>query len=169
MKTLRSEISDMWNERDTLNGNLNAIAKYVESREAAERERVKKVIRESYTANSEAIIVALYPPTSTAPQPPAEPTPVTGQASVSDAIRTECNAVGTMLCAKNAAYGNSALDPLRCFSKANAVEQLKVRIDDKISRLARGHAEVMDTEDTELDLIGYLVLLRVARRMVAKE
>jgi len=36
-----------------------------------------------------------------------------------------------------------------------------VRIDDKLSRLARGRG---DTEDTELDLLGYLVLRRIARR-----
>ena len=66
-----------------------------------------------------------------------------------------------MLIAKNQAYGNSALDPIRCFSKADATEQLRVRIDDKISRLMRGHAA---GEDTVRDLVGYLVLLMMAER-----
>jgi hypothetical protein len=66
-----------------------------------------------------------------------------------------------MLIEKNHAYGDSALDPVRIFSKADPVEQIKVRIDDKLSRLARGAAA---GEDVERDLIGYLVLLRVARR-----
>lgn len=39
-----------------------------------------------------------------------------------------------MLLAKNAAYGNSALEPVRIFSKADPTEQIRVRIDDKLSR-----------------------------------
>ena len=70
--------------------------------------------------------------------------------------------IENMLCEKNAAYGNSALEPLRVFSRADSVEQLRVRVDDKLSRLARG-GEVAG-EDTLLDLIGYLVLLLVAQR-----
>jgi len=77
------------------------------------------------------------------------------------AISTECDDLKAMLLAKNIAYGNSALDPIRVFSRASTVEQLLVRLDDKLSRLARGCA---DGEDVELDLMGYLVLLRVARR-----
>jgi hypothetical protein len=77
------------------------------------------------------------------------------------AIVEECRAVERMLVEKNRAYGNSALDPVRVFSRASAVEQIRVRIDDKLSRLARGQAA---GEDVVLDLIGYLVLLRVAER-----
>jgi hypothetical protein len=61
---------------------------------------------------------------------------------------------------KNKAYGNSALDPVRVFSKANNTEQLKVRIDDKLSRFARGN-EFPGDNDID-DLLGYLVLLKVA-------
>ena len=74
-------------------------------------------------------------------------------------IRAECRKVERLLLAKNAAYGNSALQPLRIFSKADPVEQIRVRLDDKLSRIARGQAA---GEDVTLDLIGYLVLLRVA-------
>ena len=80
-----------------------------------------------------------------------------------DAIAQVCDEVKTVLLEKNAAYGNSALDPLRIFSRADPVEQLNVRIDDKLSRIARGSEYAGD--DTELDLIGYLVLRRVARQM----
>ena len=76
-------------------------------------------------------------------------------------VRAVLDEIGTMLIEKNRAYGNSALDPVRVFSRADPVEQLKVRIDDKISRLQRGHAA---GEDTVTDLIGYLVLLKVAER-----
>ena len=43
------------------------------------------------------------------------------------------------------------------------MEQLKVRTDDKLSRIANGHGDDLD-EDTVMDLIGYLVLLRVAQK-----
>lgn len=82
--------------------------------------------------------------------------------STADHIREECIAICQMLLAKNEAYGDSAINPLRVFSKANPIEQINVRIDDKISRIARGTAA---GEDAELDLIGYLVLKRVAQKM----
>lgn len=66
--------------------------------------------------------------------------------------------VRRMLLSKNAAYGDSALDPVRIFSKASPYEQLMVRIDDKLSRIARGKA--LD-EDVVNDLIGYLVIYKI--------
>ena len=66
-----------------------------------------------------------------------------------------------MLIQKNRAYGDSALDPVRIFSKANAIEQLLVRIDDKLSRFARG-TDYPGDNDID-DLIGYLVLLKIAK------
>jgi len=63
------------------------------------------------------------------------------------------------LVAKNRAYGDSALNPVRVFSRASASEQLRVRLDDKIARLERGRDA---GEDTMLDLMGYLVLLIIA-------
>lgn len=79
--------------------------------------------------------------------------------SVRTRITEECDAIKAMLLEKNAKYGNSALSPLRIFSKADPVEQIRVRIDDKLSRLNSGVSD--DIEDAVLDLIGYLVLLRV--------
>jgi hypothetical protein len=55
---------------------------------------------------------------------------------------------------------------VRVFSRAPVVEQLLVRIDDKLSRLARGSGA--ETEDVEGDLLGYLVILRVARLRAAR-
>ncbi len=66
-----------------------------------------------------------------------------------------------MLLEKNRAYGDSALNPVRIFSKADPIEQINVRIDDKLSRLTRGDAV---GEDAERDLVGYLILKRVAER-----
>lgn len=81
------------------------------------------------------------------------------------AIEQECDAVAALLLEKNRAYGNSALDPIRAFSKASVDEQIRVRLDDKLSRLIRGQAA---GEDVELDLLGYLILLRVSRRLRSK-
>lgn len=69
--------------------------------------------------------------------------------------------IGAGLRAKNAAYGDSALNPVRVFSKAAPLEQINVRLDDKLSRLMRGEDA---GEDTEADLLGYLILKRVAMR-----
>lgn len=75
---------------------------------------------------------------------------------------------GTLL-QKNAAYGNSAMDPVRIFSSSDSTEQLKVRIDDKLSRLARGKNTDKVPEDTLMDLIGYLVLLVIAQEQENEE
>lgn len=80
-------------------------------------------------------------------------------------IRAVCEELRDMLLEKNARYGDSALNPVRVMSRASAVEQILVRIDDKLSRLARGSGQ--ETEDVELDLLGYFLLLRVARRRAA--
>jgi hypothetical protein len=83
--------------------------------------------------------------------------------TVSELIAAECDAVKALLLEKNTRYGNSALDPVRIFSKSEPVEQIRVRIDDKLSRIARGTGK--ETEDVEQDLLGYLILLRVAKRL----
>lgn len=69
--------------------------------------------------------------------------------------------ISEMLIAKNRAYGDSALEPVRVFSKSDTIEQLYVRIDDKLSRVQRGHEYPGD--DTILDLIGYMILLLIAK------
>jgi hypothetical protein len=65
---------------------------------------------------------------------------------------------------KNEQYGDSAINPVRIFSRASAEEQLHVRIDDKLSRLARGDDRLETDDDVVDDLIGYLILLKVSRR-----
>jgi hypothetical protein len=66
--------------------------------------------------------------------------------------------IENLLTKKNEAYGDSALDPVRIFSKSDALEQLNVRIDDKLSRLKRGDNA---GEDVILDLLGYLLIYRI--------
>ena len=80
------------------------------------------------------------------------------------AIEQVCDDIKTLLLEKNAKYGDSALSPKRIFSHQGSTEQILVRIDDKLSRIAtRGFRGEQD-EDTLNDLIGYLVLLKVAAR-----
>jgi len=78
-----------------------------------------------------------------------------------DRISKVCDEIKALLLEKNRKYGDSALKPKRIFSKADAIEQLNVRIDDKLSRIAT--LDDPNDEDTEADLIGYLILRRVAR------
>lgn len=84
-----------------------------------------------------------------------------GDTDTQEKIRVACDSIRDMLLAKNKAYGDSAINPLRVFSSADPAEQLRVRIDDKLSRLARGQQKEQVPEDTVRDLIGYLVFLLV--------
>jgi len=82
-------------------------------------------------------------------------------------IIEECDRIKDMLLQKNRKYGDSAIHPVRCFSKASPIEQINIRLDDKISRLMSGQAD--EDEDVEDDLMGYLVLKKVAKRCVMEE
>jgi hypothetical protein len=73
-------------------------------------------------------------------------------------ISQVCDEIKEFLLKKNRAYGDSAANPVRIFSKADPLEQINVRIDDKLSRMMKGHGYPGD--DDELDLIGYLILKR---------
>jgi hypothetical protein len=80
-----------------------------------------------------------------------------------DAIKIVCDEIKEMLLEKNKCYGDSAIKPVRIFSKLDTIEQINVRIDDKLSRLINGKEYAGD--DTELDLIGYLILKRVYKQL----
>lgn len=77
-------------------------------------------------------------------------------------IEKVCDSIKNLLLDKNRKYGDSALNPSRIFSKADPVEQIFVRIDDKLSRISKGAGLVANDEDVITDLIGYLVLLKIA-------
>ncbi len=66
-----------------------------------------------------------------------------------------------LLIEKNESYGDSALKPAGIFASGNAVDNLSSRIDDKLMRIKsqgfRGYGE-----DNVKDLIGYLILLKIA-------
>jgi hypothetical protein len=85
-------------------------------------------------------------------------------------IRSVCEGLAAMLIEKNRAYGDSALSPRRIFSRADALEQINVRIDDKLSRIANIPEGQLDSmgEDPERDLLGYLVLKLVGKMRKAR-
>tara|TARA_Y100001972_G_C7467296_1_gene238132 strand:- start:86 stop:448 length:363 start_codon:yes stop_codon:yes gene_type:complete len=69
--------------------------------------------------------------------------------------------VVNLLGEKNAQYGDSAFDPIRFFSDLPPDAGLRVRIDDKLSRLMRGSDTIESDIDVIEDLIGYFILLRL--------
>lgn len=69
--------------------------------------------------------------------------------------------VVSLLVSKNAAYGDSALKPVAVFGNADPIVSLGARIDDKLMRIKNSGLND-NTEDTVVDLIGYLILLKVA-------
>lgn len=76
-------------------------------------------------------------------------------------ITKATNEVRDLLLEKNAAYGDSALKPANIFAKGSAVDNIACRIDDKLMRIKnKGLNDA--TEDTIQDLIGYLILLKIA-------
>jgi hypothetical protein len=77
-------------------------------------------------------------------------------------IINACLETAEMLIKKNISYGNSALDPIRIFSKADSKEQIRVRIDDKLNRIQNDQAFPGDNDID--DLIGYLILLKIANQ-----
>jgi len=81
-------------------------------------------------------------------------------APAGNAIWSACHEIAQLLIEKNISYGNSAIEPVRIFATSDNVEQLKVRIDDKINRVKNNQGFAGDNDID--DLIGYLILLKIA-------
>lgn len=78
-----------------------------------------------------------------------------------DKVKEVVDGISRMLIEKNRKYGDSALKPIRIFSKEDNIAQLHTRIDDKLSRIKNQQDD--EDEDSISDLIGYLVLLTIAK------
>ena len=76
-------------------------------------------------------------------------------------IEEKCDEIKALLIEKNRKYGDSALQPIRIFSKASALEQILVRMDDKINRIRNRQND--DDEDPIKDLIGYGILYLIKK------
>ena len=70
-------------------------------------------------------------------------------------LQAICSSISQILVEKNKRYGNSALEPLRIFSKLAAKEGIRQRLDDKLQRI-RNSTE--HRKNDVFDIIGYLVL-----------
>ncbi len=81
-------------------------------------------------------------------------------------IRAQCALLADELVAKNRSYGDSALTPVHIFAQGDAEQLLRVQIDHKLSRIATDPDAF--GEDSLGDLIGYLVLLKIARARKAR-
>ena len=77
-------------------------------------------------------------------------------------IAQMCDSIKNMLLDKNMKYGDSALSPARILSNSSPIEQILVRIDDKLNRIQQGKNDVTEDEDVISDLIGYFILLKIA-------
>ena len=71
-----------------------------------------------------------------------------------------CENMASILKGKNRKYGDSALNPIRVFSKSDNTTSLLVRADDKLSRINNNND--LDPDDL-FDLIGYSMLIAISR------
>jgi len=71
-----------------------------------------------------------------------------------------------MVVKKNQAYGDSIFKPSRVFYKGSAEpgDLIRIRMDDKISRLIQGDKDIGSDEDVIKDLMGYCAILLVTMR-----
>lgn len=83
-----------------------------------------------------------------------------------DKIIELTQAMQTLLLEKNKRYGDSAINPKQVFSKLNASEAIKIRLDDKLSRVI--NSEELRTNDI-CDLIGYLFLLLISSNVTEND
>ena len=93
-----------------------------------------------------------------------EDTSKPSQSKAQQAIATICDELKQMLIDKNNRYGNSVFEPIRIFSQAPPIEQILVRIDDKLARIKYTHP-AQDNEDSLRDLAGYLIILLAANSL----
>jgi hypothetical protein len=78
-------------------------------------------------------------------------------------ISLNCLELCLLLIKKNIDYGSSALAPMRVFSRSDTLEQINVRIDDKLSRIKNSDDKFFD-EDVDLDMAGYLILRKIIKK-----
>lgn len=127
-------------------------------------ERILAVCSDIHKMKAESVTIVRQPE-----QKHPEPTELqdTAHNTVQDKIAQICDAIKNLLLEKNRKYGNSALNPVRVFSKADTVEQIKVRMDDKLSRIRNEQSD--EDEDVYMDLAGYLVLMLIAKKELKQQ
>ena len=81
-------------------------------------------------------------------------------------IELKCLEIAKMLLEKNKSYGNSISDPINVFSNLNPIQQVELRIDDKLKRIKNNSVGIdhkFKHEDSTFDLIGYLILYEILK------
>jgi hypothetical protein len=121
---------------------------------------IGKVYNENDTIS---LATALYYATNTHPTLAMEWEEVFDSTPFEKQVNSVLSNIKHLLLSKNEKYGNSALDPVRIFSKRGKTDQLLSRIDDKLSRIKNMGTDTQVDEDTVNDLIGYLILLKISK------
>jgi hypothetical protein len=86
--------------------------------------------------------------------------------STEEKIKIVCEELKKILIEKNKKYGDSALNPIKVFSKEdNSKNSILIRLDDKISRIKNSN-EIRKNDIW--DLTGYLVLLIINNDWITK-
>lgn len=81
------------------------------------------------------------------------------QLTTLEKITTVFRSMANLVTEKNIRYGDAALAPAKIFSKLSPEEGLKIRLDDKISRII--NSDEIRKNDVA-DIMGYLCLLCVS-------
>jgi hypothetical protein len=74
-------------------------------------------------------------------------------------IKEASSSIVSLLIEKNKSYGNSYFNPVSIFSKFSVTDRIDSRIDEKLARIRSSGSEVEDTYD---DLIGLLLIRKIA-------
>lgn len=80
-------------------------------------------------------------------------------------IKNLCDKISEILIYKNKMYGNSVLEPKQIFYKGGYVDNILMRLDDKIGRIANTSGGNPIRVNDIVDIIGYLVLLLIAKNV----
>lgn len=75
-----------------------------------------------------------------------------------EACEQVLNSIKNVLIEKNKRYGNAALEPLGVFYKGDAENSIKIRLDDKLSRIK--NSKTLRKNDL-YDLLGYCMLFLI--------
>ena len=75
-------------------------------------------------------------------------------------IELVCSNFSTFLKEKNRRYGDSAMAPIKIFSRIDADSQLCNRIDDKLNRIKNNSGPLRKND--LCDVVGYAILLLIA-------
>lgn len=70
------------------------------------------------------------------------------------------DAIKKLLLEKNRRYGDAALNPQNIFYKGNSTQSIKIRLDDKLSRIKNNNSNLRVNDIS--DIIGYCILLLIS-------